>query len=66
MSQIPAPLNLEPAKVDADFAFLLDIFREVLADLGAEDVAEAIPWGGSGASMNDGAGDEAGFQPQLP
>jgi phosphoenolpyruvate carboxylase len=47
MPQIPAPLNLDPDKVDADFAFLLDAFREVLHELGAGDVADALPWGGT-------------------
>lgn len=45
MAQIPAPLNLDPERVDADFTFLLDAFREVLDELGAGDVAAALPWG---------------------
>lgn len=45
MPQIPAPLNLEPTKADEDFAFLLDAFREILADLGSADIAAALPWG---------------------
>ena len=45
MPQIPAPLTLEPTKADADFGFLLDAFREVLTDLGSEDIAAALPWG---------------------
>ncbi|MDJ0961701.1 MAG: phosphoenolpyruvate carboxylase [Acidimicrobiia bacterium] len=50
MTQIPAPLNLDPNKAEVDFAFLLDAFREVLQDLGADDVAAALPWGNGGAS----------------
>jgi phosphoenolpyruvate carboxylase len=50
MSQIPAPLSLDPSKVDADVAFLLDAFREVLYDLGSGDVAAAIPLGGGGTT----------------
>ena len=45
MPVIPAPLNLDPAKAAADFAFLLDAFRDVLIDLGDEAVAAALPWG---------------------
>lgn len=44
MPQIPAPLTLDKAKVDADFTFLLDSFCEVLDDLGFGDVAAALPW----------------------
>ena len=43
--QIPAPLSLDPTKVDTDIGFLLDIFREVLQELGVGDVAAALPWG---------------------
>ncbi|NNC75587.1 MAG: phosphoenolpyruvate carboxylase, partial [Acidimicrobiia bacterium] len=42
--QIPAPLNVDVGKVDTDFRFLLDAFREVLGELGAADVAAALPW----------------------
>ncbi|NNC74735.1 MAG: phosphoenolpyruvate carboxylase, partial [Acidimicrobiia bacterium] len=42
--QIPAPLNVDPGKVDVDFRFLLDAFREVLDELGAGDLAAALPW----------------------
>jgi phosphoenolpyruvate carboxylase len=49
MPQIPAPLSLDPDKVDADFTFLLDAFRQVLDELGAGDVAAALPWGASAA-----------------
>ncbi len=45
MPQIPAPMNLDPNKAATDFAFLLDAFREVLGELGAGDVAAALPWG---------------------
>jgi phosphoenolpyruvate carboxylase len=38
-------LNVDPHKVEADFGFLLDAFREVLHELGAGDVAAALPWG---------------------
>ena len=56
MPQIPAPMNLDPQKVDADFAFLQDAFREVLYELGAGDVADALPWGGDAAAgdIDDG------------
>jgi phosphoenolpyruvate carboxylase len=54
MPQIPAPLNLDPGKVDADFRYLLDAFGEVLVELGAGDVAAALPWG---TAATDGAGD---------
>lgn len=47
MFQIPAPLNLDPAKVDADFAFLIDAFRNVLIGFGSGDIADALPWGTS-------------------
>ncbi|RZV40874.1 MAG: phosphoenolpyruvate carboxylase [Acidimicrobiia bacterium] len=42
-------MNLDSAKVDADFAFLLDAFSEVLEELGAGDVAAALPWRGAGS-----------------
>ena len=45
MIQIPAPLNLDPDRVHADFTFLLDAFREVLTELGAGDVAASLAWG---------------------
>ncbi len=45
MPVIPAPLNLDADKAAADFAFLLDAFRDVLIDLGDEAVAAALPWG---------------------
>jgi phosphoenolpyruvate carboxylase len=44
MAQIPAPMNLDPGRVEADFRFLLEAFREVLEELGAGDVAAALPW----------------------
>ncbi|MDJ0954785.1 MAG: phosphoenolpyruvate carboxylase [Acidimicrobiia bacterium] len=47
MVQIPAPLTLDQAKVDADFNLLLDSFCEVLDDLGFGDVAAALPWRGT-------------------
>ncbi|MCP3975543.1 MAG: phosphoenolpyruvate carboxylase, partial [bacterium] len=43
--QIPAPMNLDSDKVGADFAYLLDAFREVLDELGEGAVAAALPWG---------------------
>lgn len=52
MPQIPAPLTLEPTKANEDFTFLLDAFREVLADLGSADIGAALPWG-PGQSMAD-------------
>lgn len=44
MPQIPAPLNLDPRKVEDDFTYLLDAFREVLTELGSGDVAQSLPW----------------------
>jgi phosphoenolpyruvate carboxylase len=43
--QIPAPLNVDPAKVADDLAYLLTAFEEVLDELGHADVAAALPWG---------------------
>ncbi len=51
MSQIPAPLNLDPEKVERDFTFLLETFDEVLVELGAGDVAAALPWGGAASDV---------------
>jgi phosphoenolpyruvate carboxylase len=51
MPQIPAPLNVDPHKVEDDFAYLLDAFREVLVDLGEGDVARSLPWGSAGGAQ---------------
>jgi phosphoenolpyruvate carboxylase len=53
--QIPAPLNLDPEKATADFTFLLEAFGEVLDELGAGDVAAALPWGERAAGPAAGA-----------
>ncbi len=45
MPGIPAPLNLDDQKAAADFAYLLDAFRDVLIDLGEVAIAAALPWG---------------------
>ena len=52
MPVIPAPLNLDADKAEADFSFLLDAVREVLIDQGDEAVAAALPWGDSSASAD--------------
>jgi phosphoenolpyruvate carboxylase len=51
MPEIPAPLNLDRDKADADFAFLMDAFCEVLDELGEADVAAALPWGTSAKAV---------------
>ena len=54
MHQIPAPLTLDSDKVNADFSFLLDAFREVLHEVGAGDIAAALSWEGSGSDAGPG------------
>jgi phosphoenolpyruvate carboxylase len=43
------------AKIHEDLAFVMTCFREVLRDLGEDDLAEQLPWGEDGAPSGAGA-----------
>ncbi len=63
MKQLPYEQRLERgfAKIDADLAYLMACFREVLLSLGEDDIAARLPWGADG-----GAAEAAkGFTPRL-